>query len=94
MPKPTHPVWSNFNVIAKTDNKGNWAQCKMCKKELQEWWKLLAMNINDPRWLNWDGKEAFQTLCEQLTKETKVDWDWEPDDDVPLIDLCLRPDPE
>ncbi|GBP66360.1 hypothetical protein EVAR_88470_1 [Eumeta japonica] len=31
-----------------------------------EWWKLLDMNTNDTLWFNWDGKEAFQALCEQL----------------------------
>ncbi|GBP36346.1 hypothetical protein EVAR_22478_1 [Eumeta japonica] len=155
--RPAHPVWSDFNIIAKIGNKGKWDQCKKCKKELQDvrwhwglfstwpiywttdfWvnhltddqrdkvfgemqsdnipptvtalltqssmfpkylfgsqfeqtppmerWKLLDMNTNDPRWLNCVNKNIIE--------ETEVDWNWEPDDDVPLVDLRLRPDPE
>lgn len=35
MPKPLHPVWADFQLIAKPNNTGKWAKCKHCSKEFQ-----------------------------------------------------------
>ena len=35
MPRVKDPVWNFFNCTVKEGNKGLWATCKKCKKELQ-----------------------------------------------------------